>query len=365
MVISLKLEASMNTMRQSSKRKSSLPVRLRTLLRTPLRVGRKCEKGRWVYSVFAFICVCLSYSHSANARTYGVVMAGLGGTEDYAVAFNDASLSLSGALRTLESDESLVITLDEKASRNDLLAAISDQTERMKRDAEQLAASGASGKQAVFVLMLVGHGNADANGWRFNVTGPDLTTDDLIAALNTVPASQQLVVLAASASGAALDPLSQLGRVVLTATKSGGEINAVRFPEFFAQAVQSDVADFDRNEILTVAEAYRFADARTRDYFEQQKLLASEHSRLRGDLADEFPIALLGSLKDARDDPVVAQLLDERLVLEQTFKSLRERKNDLPVEQYYVELEELLLSIARLQQSIDETTGWSENDADS
>jgi len=167
-----------------------LPVRLRTLLRTPLRVGRKCEKGRWVYSVFAFICVCLSYSHSANARTYGVVMAGLGGTEDYAVAFNDASLSLSGALRTLESDESLVITLDEKASRNDLLAAISDQTERMKRDAEQLAASGASGKQAVF------------------------------AALNTVPASQQLVVLAASASGAALDPLSQLGRVVLTATKS-------------------------------------------------------------------------------------------------------------------------------------------------
>ena len=216
-----------------------------------------------------------------------------------------------------------------------------------------------------FALVLTGHGNADKQGWRFNVAGPDLTSDDLIAALNAVPVQQQLVVLAASASGAALDSLSQLGRVLVTATKSGGEINAVRFPGFLAQAMQSEVADYDRNEILTVAEAYRFAEARTREYYEQQKLLASEHPRLRGDEADNIAIALLGSLQDANDDPVVASLLDERLTLEQRFKALRVRKPDMPVDEYYDELETLLLSIARLQQSIDEATGWSETDGNS
>ena len=299
------------------------------------------------------------------ASTYAVVMTGLGGTDEYTASFKGTGIALSSALLTLESDESLVISLDENATREDLLNAIEQQANRMQRDAEERASSDATSVQPAFVLMLVGHGNVDANGWRFNVAGPDLTNEDLIAALNAVPSTRQLLVLAASASGATLDSLSQLGRVVVTATKSGGEINAVRFPEYLAQAVSSDVADYDRNEILTVAEAYRFAQARTSEYYEQQNLLASEHSRLRGDLADEFPIALLGSLQDAKDDPVIASLLDERLLLEQTFKSLRERKPELPVEQYYSELEELLLSIARLQQTIDETTGWSESDADS
>ena len=243
-----------------------------------------------------------------------------------------------------------------------MLDAIQVQTERMQAD---LDSGEFSNSEAVFVLIMTGHGNADAQGWRFNVSGPDVTSDDLIAALNTVPAARQLVVLAASASGAALEPLSQLGRVLVTATKSGGEINLVRFHEYLAEALQSDVADYDRNEILTIAEAYRFADARTREYYEQQKLLASEHSRLRGEQADQIAVSLLGSLQDAKDDPAVAALLEERLGLEQSFKTLRLRKPDMEVLDYYEELETLLLSIARLQQSIDEATGWSERNEDS
>ena len=298
----------------------------------------------------------------AQARTYGVVVAGLGGSPEYDDAFATTSRNLATGLGTLESDESLVILLDEKATRDAILDAIDTQAKRMQADLDN--AEGIAGDTA-FVLMLTGHGNADRDGWRFNITGPDITSDDLIAALNSVPSVRQLVVLAASASGAALESMSQLGRVLVTATKSGGEINAVRFHEFLAEALQSNVADYDRNEILTIAEAYRFADARTREYYEQKKLLASEHSRLRGDLAGEFAVSLLGSLQDAKDDPLVATLLDERLELEQAFNVLRQRKPDMSVEAYYSELETLLLSIAQLQQSIDEATGWSENDEES
>ena len=139
----------------------------------------------------------------------------------------------------------------------------------------------------------------------------------------------------------------------------------MRFPEYLAAAMEATDADYDRNEILTMAEAFRYASARTQTFYEQQKLLASEHSRLVGDLADDVPVTLLGSLKEAQDDPVVAELLVERLVLEEAFKALTARKPDMAVADFYAELETLLLDIARMQQSIDAVTGWSETDAES
>lgn len=299
------------------------------------------------------------FAQSVSARTYALVVSGLGGTSEYAAAFAQSSDNVYSGLSSLESDATLITQLDDTATRIDILDAIDGQAQRIAAEA------GSTASEPVFVLVLTGHGNADNSGWRFNVPGEDIGTDDLIAALNSVPAARQLVVLAASASGAALEPLSQLGRVLVTATKSGGEVNAVRFHEYLAEAMQSDVADFDRNEILTIAEAYRFADSRTRDYYEQQNLLASEHSRLRGEEADEIAVALLGSLRDAKDDPEVSSLLDERLVLEQSFKSLKARKPDMAIGDYYDELETLLISIARLQETIDETTGWDGGDADS
>lgn len=289
-----------------------------------------------------------------RAQTVGLVVSGLGGEAKYTESFDATADAFALALETLDSAPDSIKRLDESSSREAILASI-----------EQLAGSLQQPADAVFVLMLVGHGTADSSTWRFNVAGPDLTTEDLIAALNAVPASRQLIVLATSASGAALDTLQQPGRVVVTATKSGGEINAVRFPEYLAEAMSSAVADYDRNEILTIAEAYRFAVSRTDEYYEQQKLLTSEHSRLRGDDAGEISVALLGSLKQAKDNPVVTALLDDRLVLERTFKQLTRRKDDMSTVDYYAELEALLISIATLQQSIDTATGWSESDAES
>lgn len=318
-----------------------------------------CVMARCLFVLLLFVMAL-----PASAKTYGVVVAGIGGTVEFDEAFGAAAQSFGDGLRSLDSDASLVITLDgSAATREAILQSIESQAARIQSDIDEQQDAVAT--DPVFVLMLTGHGNADKDGWRFNVPGPDIRSDDLIAALNAVPTARQLVVLAASASGAVLDSMSQLGRVLVTATKSGGEINAIRFHEFLAEAVSGDVADYDRNEILTIAEAYRFADARTRDYYEQQKLLASEHSRLRGAQADDIAIALLGSLQDARDDPVVAELLEQRLGLEQQFKSHRLRKPDMPLNVYYDELEVLLLSIARLQQSIDKATGWSDRDAES
>lgn len=321
--------------------------------------------ARLIRARVVFVLVALLMTSSPlSAKTYAVIVGGLGGTTDYDELFQDWSDVYSEALSSLDVDEGLVINLESPADKADILAAIDRHAEAIRVSSQQVDQSDGYGS-STFVLILAGHGTTEGKSWRFNIAGPDLSTEDLVAALNQVVSTQQLIILASSASGAALEALSQPGRVVVTATKSGGEVNAVRFPGFLADAMQSGEADYDRNEILTIAEAYRFAEGRTREYYEAENLLASEHSRLRGEGATDIAVALLGSLKDAKDDPVVARLLDERLLLEQDFKSLKLRKSDMPVDQYYDELEALLISIANLQQSIDEETGWSEKDANS
>ena len=294
------------------------------------------------------------FSSPVAAQTYGVVVSGLGGESQYTEQFSTAGRVVFDSLQSLDVDDDLIVYLDETATRETILAAIEDVGSRIKVDVP-----------SVFSLFFIGHGNVDSDGWRFNVSGPDVTSEDLVASLNPIAASEQLVVLATSSSGAALNILEQPQRVVVTATKSGGENNAVKFPEFMALAMGTSEADYDRNEILTIAEVFRFAQYRTAEYYEQQKLLAPEHARLKGESAVDIPIALLGSLKNAKNDPAVASLLDERLVLEDAFKLLKRAKTTLTSKDYYTQLEQLLLKIARLQQSIDTATGWSESDAES
>lgn len=318
-------------------------------------MSARLRTSGWAASgMLSLLALLLGTSLPARAETHAVIVSGLGGEPDYTEAFTDAGAAYALALQTLDEDGERIVLLDETATRESILAAIDARVASMD---PQLPGT--------FVLILVGHGTADADTWRFNISGPDLTTEDLVASLNDVPAARQLVVLASSASGAALEALSQPQRVVVTATKSGGEINAVRFPQYLADAMATATADYDRNEILTVAEAFRFATARTERFYEEQKLLASEHARLAGDLAADIPLALLGSLRQAKDDPEVAALLEQRLVLEDAFKALKARKPEMPVADYYQELEVLLLDIARMQQSIDAVTGWSETDAES
>ena len=287
---------------------------------------------------------------AARADTAGVVVGGLGGEAGYAASFAEDAATVAEALRSLGPDPDAIELLAAGADRETVLAAI-----------ERLGAREAD----TFALVLIGHGTAAGKRWAFNLPGPDLGGEALVAALATVRAPRQLIVLGASASGALLETLAQPGRVVVTATKSGGEINAVRFPGFFADALGSEVADLDRNEILTVAEAFRFADARTREHYEEAKLLAPEHARIDGDEAVSMAVARLGSLRLAGDDPEVAALLGTRLSLERDYHALRAGKDDMASADYYAELETLMLALARLQQAIDRVSGWSGDDAES
>ena len=294
-----------------------------------------------------FLVACVCFIQPLHASTTGVIVSGIGGTVEYENEFEQNAQRVLDGLQTLNPDkEAFTLLTGPAVSRESVMQAIDLQ----------------SAKQAqTFILVLLGHGSIDGRNWRFNIPGADISDEDLIAALASVNASDQLLVVATSASGVLLDILSQPGRVVVTATKSGGEINASRFGGYFAQAIGSDVADVDRNEILTVGEAWRYANEQVTNYYEEQKLLASEHPRIVTKGQADIAVARLGALRLALDNPAVAGLLEQRLELEKQFNALREEKQTLGFEQYYQQLETILIDIATLQQQIDSETGWGDS----
>ncbi len=291
-------------------------------------------------------------SSNASAATRAIVIAGLGGNVEYSQAFDEQTQVVVSALQTITSTPDHVVHLQgAEANRQTVLNTF----ETLVQEIQTL--SGTDEAIDTFVLVMMGHGNVSREGWNFNLRGPDITTQDLVAALAPLDVPQQVIIASTSASGALLKPMSQPGRTVITATKSGGELNAVRFTEYFAQALASDEADVDRNELLSVEESFIFANNLTVRYFEEQKLLASEHARFEGGDASSVTLATLGALKDAKNNPAVAALLDDRTVLEKAFYEVKARKQDLSAAEYYAELEAVLIDIARLQKRIDALIG--------
>jgi predicted lipoprotein len=203
-------------------------------------------------------------------------------------------------------------------------------------------------------VILIGHGSYDGEDYRFNLPGPDITGREIVAFLDSLPASQMLVVNATSSSGAVIESWKRPNRVVITATKSGTERNATRFAEYWVQALTTSEADRDKNEIVTAAEAYDYASRKVADTFKSDASLATEHSRIDGKIADRLVVARLGNAAMLPADAALDAMMKEQLTIEQQIDRLKARKESLDREQYYNELEQVLLSLARLDKRIDE-----------
>ncbi|MBX2823075.1 MAG: hypothetical protein KTR33_00010 [Gammaproteobacteria bacterium] len=291
------------------------------------------------------------------SRDVHIVVTGLGGDEEYTERFAQALNLLTSAYAPGSADETS--TDDQPAV--EVLALDAEQSSRQAL-IELFDSVAANTTADDFVsVTLIGHGTYDGEHYKFNVSGEDLTGADLKTGLQKLPAQRQLVVVATSASGVLLKTLEQAGRILVTATKSGGETNVVVFPVHWADALSTSAADRDRNEIVTVAEAFRYAETQVENHYAEQGLLASEHARLEGDNPAARSLVRIGALRNAAGNVKVEQLLDERLVLQQELDKLLARKADLARDQYYSELEQLMLRMARIQLSIDDETGWSQD----
>jgi hypothetical protein len=278
----------------------------------------------------------------AQAASYTFIVAGLGGEPEYEQRFREQAAAIAEAAKKADGAADHVVVLTGEQARRDSL----------RRELQAFAAKIKPADNATVVL--IGHGTYDGEDYRFNVPGTDITGSELGHLFDQLTAKQQLIVNATSASGATTELWQRPERVVITATKNGGERTATRFAQYWAQAVGSDAADVNKDEVITAAEAFDYANRQVAASFKSEVSLATEHARMAAaEEAPAFNVARIGSSAGSPSDPEVAAMLAQRGLIERDLDGVKERKASLSQDEYYDALEGVLVKLAQLQKQID------------
>jgi hypothetical protein len=311
----------------------------------------------------------LAAAGSLGAQTQVIIVTGASGEAKYAASFHSTASALVDALVTkhgLTPDD--VTYLAEDPARDTARINGKSSKEEVARAIARVAGRTHAGERVL--LVLIGHGSHAGSDSRFNLPGPDLTAAELGVMLGPLSAMQVAVVNAASASGDFLPALSAKNRVVVTATKSSYERNETLFPRYFVAAFTAPGADTDKDERVSLLEAFVYAKREVARAYETDTRLPTEHAMLDddgdrrgspepdprsgdGSRARRF---IVGGARSA--SPAVAStagadtLVARRSALEAQVDSLRRRKATMAADAYERELERLLVDLARVSQAI-------------
>jgi hypothetical protein len=223
-------------------------------------------------------------------------------------------------------------------------------------------------------LVFIGHGTFDERTAKFNLRGPDISADDLASVLK--PGKRPLTVIdCASASGPFINALSAPGRVIITATRSGNEVNVTRFGGYLARAIADPTADLDKDGQTSLLEAYLLASRQVEQFYKEAGRLATEHALLddngdglgtpadwfrgvraiktaaNGKSVDGVRAHQLNLVRGEVEQELSSKVRANRDELEKRLSDLRARKSDLKEEDYYNQLEKILTEIAGLYES--------------
>lgn len=277
----------------------------------------------------------------AEAASFTFIVAGLGGEPEYEERFREQAAAIAEAARKAAGASGQVVVLTGEQARRD----------SVRRELQAFIEKVKPADSATIVL--IGHGTYDGEEYRFNVPGADLTGSELTKLFDRLTAKQQLIVNATSASGATIDLWQRPERVVITATKSGGERTATRFGQYWVQAVTGEAADVNKDEVVTAAEAFDYANRQVAASYKTEVALATEHARIAGEETATFAVARIGGSALSGADPEVTALLAQRGEIEHDLDGVKERKAALSQDEYYDELEGVLVKLALLQKQID------------
>ena len=299
---------------------------------------------------------------SALAEAAGpavLVVVGAEGTAEFGEQFRGWAERWKAAAESAKA-EYQAIGLDESGNKADREVLV-----------EVLEALAKSDNQETVWLVLIGHGTFDGKTPKFNLRGADFTPVELKTWLKNME-RPVAIINCASASGPFLNGLSGENRLVVTATRAGSEYNFARFGEHLSTAITNLQADLDKDDQVSLLEAFLYASAGVRDFYAGEGRLATEHA-LIDDNGDELGtpadwFAGLRATKRAKDGAELdgmraAQLVlvrsqrEERLSpelrlrrdeLERELAKLRQSKAELPEEEYLEKIEPILLELGRL-----------------
>ena len=190
--------------------------------------------------------------------------------------------------------------------------------------------------------------------------------DEWAALVKPIP-GRVVFINASSGSFPFLAKLAGRGRIVLTAGDNAAQQFETVLPQFFIKAFDDDEADLDKNGKVSLLEAFTYAGAHVKDYFEQKGQLATERpllddtgdgvGREAGSAGRDGTLAQVTYLQpdvppSMAGNPELATLMRQRAVVENKLDILKAGKESMPADRYQAELERLLLELARLDRTI-------------
>jgi hypothetical protein len=337
-------------------------------------VGFRISSFVWLVAFFLAVGAHASVDLSSNRATV-IIVVGAPGEEEFGSNFvRQASLwqkaSEQANLHQITIGLRTAAVSETSRSNSESSTSATNDYEDLK---QVLLLEPKEGSSELY-LVLIGHGTFDSKEARFNLRGPDVSATELATWLQ--PFRRPIAVIDTSSSSAPfLNKLSATNRVIITATRSGNEQNFTRFGQYFAEAITSPDADLDKDGQVSLLEAFLIASRRTTEFYKVEGRIATEHALLDdngdglGTQADWFrglravkapkeKAAVDGTF--AQQFHVVRSYAENRLTevqrkkrdeIEHAVFRHREKKGKIPEDQYYRDLEKMLLELARLYET--------------
>jgi hypothetical protein len=338
-------------------------------------LARRTFITSWFRVFVASLVICAAVPAFAADR-YAVVVTGALGTPEDGPKFNAWRSAFVGLLRETYGypADRVVVLADEagkgaaRATRENVRSALADLHRRARKD-------------DLVVVLLMGHGTGvDLEDAKFNLVGPDLSAQEWAALIKPIGA-RVVFINTTAGSFPFLQAIAGPERIVLTATDSPAQQFDTVFPELFVNAFEDAGADADKNGRVSLWEAFTFAGAGVRGWFEQRGRLATERPVLDdtgdgvGRESEDKPAPAAAAVRPARPsaidgtlarvtylqpeapvtqtgDAELTQLLTRRAQVESELELLRARKDAMTPEEYEAALEKTLLELARIDRLI-------------
>jgi hypothetical protein len=314
---------------------------------------------------------------AAEGALHVLVVVGLGGEPEYRDSFHAWAVTVLDAARDRfgvpeerlhylgERPEMAPGRMQDRSTRENVAAAV-----------REIAAASRPGDRVL--ALLIGHGTGQGEEAKFNLPGPDPTAADWAEKLEPLADRKLALVNAASASGAFLPVVAREGWIVVTATRSGRELNETVFARYFAEALASEEADLDKDGDVSLLEAFEYARQEVARFYREAGRIQTEFALIDdegtgvgsrapgvegtdGEVARRFRFGSAASVAVAAgldlDDPRMLPLLERRRALEDEVAALRARQDALTPAEYERLLEDLLVELALVSREIRELSG--------
>ena len=327
--------------------------------------GRRRSQRRFSSGLAAFlglIMLCSSPARGENLDRISFIVTGLAGMPEYGTNFAEWSARLEEAFR---GDSARALRIDGSVhTREEILRTAREETGKLSPGGE-------------WWLILIGHGNYDGRRYKFNIKGPDLTDQDLGQLLEGLEGSRAVVVVGTSSAGALVPVLRGANRVVVAATRER-ERQPPLFPRFFSEAAAAQEADRDKNNRVSLLEAFLYSRRKVSDWFEEAGRIQTEHAILddsgrfqltKGDDESRAEVrqgtgllAAVSYLNPASGPDALPEeqgRAETRIRIQEQIDALKLRRGEFTEEEYYRRLEALLVELAASQE---ETVGATEEE---